>query len=112
MIQVLRAAPLATVRARPTEAGLKVRAVPGPRVVAPSQGPPGRRGSPGTVLDYVHQQPSEAAEWICNHNLGSRPTTTVYAPSGQEVVADVRHVSPNQTRIYFASPRAGSARFT
>lgn len=68
-------------------------------------GPPGPAG--GTA--YEHLQPSPAAEWVVNHNLGLRPSVTVLSPGGVEVEAHVIHQSSQQLRIYFASPQSGSA---
>lgn len=68
-----------------------------------AQGPPG-----GTAFEHV--QPSPAAEWIINHNLGLEPNVEVLSVGGAVVDADVLHVSTNQVRVYFASAQAGRAR--
>lgn len=78
---------------------------PSGAVLAAIVGPPGP--TPGAVFE--HPQPSPSAEWIVNHNLGTRPSVTVLSPGGVEVGASVVHQSANQLRIYFAQPQSGSA---
>lgn len=73
-------------------------------------GPPGAPGAPGGAA-YLHTQSTAAATWTINHNLGFRPDVAVRDSGGNEVLAQVLHVSANQTVIYFATPTAGEARF-
>lgn len=56
---------------------------------------------------YVHQQAIADVEWIVNHNLGNKPDHEVYLDSGVSVLADTIHVSANQLRVYWATPRTG-----
>lgn len=84
------------------------------RILHLGTGPPGRPGAPGSggsAVGYIHTQGSPALEWIVNHNLNVFPNVTVYSVGGQEVEAQVVHMSLNQTRIYFSTETAGSARF-
>ena len=70
------------------------------------QGPPGIPGGPS----YTHNQPSPAATWTINHNLGFYPHIVVLSPGLVEVDANVVHISPNQAIIQFSTPFAGLAR--
>lgn len=74
------------------------------------QGPPGPPGENGVGSTFTHSQPAAAAEWIINHNLGYRPSVTLYSTGGAEIEAEVVHISNNQARAYFAIAIAGSAR--
>lgn len=75
------------------------------------QGPPGAPGTPGGSA-FEHLQPTPAAVWVINHNLGYYPDVHVYSTGGVEIIADVLHVSPNQAQVGFAAPTAGRARCT
>jgi hypothetical protein len=70
------------------------------------QGPPGASG----VVGFSHAQASPAAEWVINHDLGYRPVVELTDLGGNEIRAEVLHVSDNQTRIYFNLAVAGFAR--
>jgi hypothetical protein len=59
---------------------------------------------------YVHAQTTAQSEWIVNHNLGYKPSVTVYTIGGVEVEAEVIHISDYQLRVRFASPQTGYAR--
>jgi hypothetical protein len=69
-----------------------------------------QRGRDGVAEAYGHNQPSAASEWTINHNLGYRPSVTLYSIGGAEIDAEVIHISVNQARAYFATNVAGSAR--
>lgn len=58
---------------------------------------------------YTHNQESESAEWIVNHNLGRYPVIAVLSIGLMKVMADVAHMSANQARVYFAQPHKGLA---
>jgi hypothetical protein len=68
------------------------------------------RGRDGVAQAFGHNQSSAAAEWIINHNLGYRPSVTLYSTGGAEIEGEVVHISNNQARVYFATSVAGSAR--
>lgn len=110
---------------------LEVLAAPGPRltVLAPNQyelvlappagpslillaaaqqGPPGRNGR--DFAAYEHVQGTPALTWTINHNLGYRPNVSVYSAGGVEILAEVRHLSANQTQVFFVQPTGGFAR--
>ena len=61
---------------------------------------------------YIHQQWVASQTWTINHNLGTRPTVSILDLGGNEVQADVAHMSANQLLIRFAIPIAGLARLT
>lgn len=63
-----------------------------------------------TEFEFIQSTASNT--WTINHNLGFKPTVTVFSVGGLEVEADVQHTSVNQTIIYFNNPFAGSARLT
>lgn len=84
-------------------------------VVQPEQSPAvlvsvGEQGPSGaSAASYMHSQPSGAAEWIVNHNLGYRPAVSAYSVGGQWMLANVVHMSLDQARIYFDDPVVGFA---
>jgi len=71
--------------------------------VGPS-GPPGQ--------GFEHTQTTPASTWVVNHNLGLRPSVSVRSSGGVELLAEVVHMSANQTEIRFVTPYTGTARFT
>jgi len=64
---------------------------------------------PGPFEPYEHLQPSAAATWTVNHNLGHLPVVAVLNAAGAQVLAAVEHVSSNQARVELDSPMAGRA---
>lgn len=58
---------------------------------------------------YLHNQVSEAIEWIINHNLGRYPVMSILSIGSVEVTAEITHISANQSRAYFAQPCRGLA---
>jgi hypothetical protein len=72
------------------------------------QGPAGQPGAPGSGSDsFEHVQNSPATEWVVNHNLGRRPNATVVNTGGQEIGAEIIHMSVNQLRVYLNVATAG-----
>jgi hypothetical protein len=69
-----------------------------------------QRGRDGVGQAYGHNQASPSASWIINHNLGYRPSVTLYSTGGAEIEGEVVHTSNNQARVYFDTAVAGSAR--
>ncbi|MEZ5236822.1 MAG: hypothetical protein R2749_29635 [Acidimicrobiales bacterium] len=59
---------------------------------------------------YEHSQASPSATWTINHNLGFRPNVGTFSAGGVEVDSVITHISVNQTRADFNTPRAGFAR--
>lgn len=79
-------------------------------VIVSRRGPPGPAGQGGGSVGYEHTQLSPAATWNINHNLGYRPSVSVFSVGGVEVNAEVVHLSNNQTQVSFNTPYAGFAR--
>ena len=71
------------------------------------QGAPGIPGTPGST-GITFTQGSAATEWIINHNLGYRPSASIFTTGGVRVEAEILHISVNQLRVYFAAIMAGS----
>ncbi len=61
---------------------------------------------------YSHQQWVASQVWTINHNLGIRPTVSILDAGGNEIEAEVAHLSANQLQIRFVLPVAGLARLT
>jgi hypothetical protein len=57
---------------------------------------------PGLV-SFTHHQPTGAAVWTIDHDLGWRPTVQVVDSGGSPVTGTVDHVTVNQLTISFAS---------
>ena len=74
-------------------------AIPGP------QGPPGTAGG-----GFVYNQVAPALTWVVNHNLGYRPAGEVYDSGGNEVVAEVQHMSLNQYEVRVNPAMSGFTR--
>lgn len=66
----------------------------------------------GTGATRYSEAFSAAAVWIVNHNLGRPVLVSVTGAAGQEIDAEVRHVSTTQLRVYFDAPTAGSVLVT
>lgn len=87
-----------------TDVTVSIASPPQISVDAGIPGPPG-----AGATSYDHTQSSASAEWVINHNLGRRVDITVLSPGGALVIADVVLISDNQARIYFVSPKTGTA---
>lgn len=85
---------------------LLTEGIQGPPGPPGPQGPAGG-GTGGSGFYYEFQQLTPLQTWVVNHNLGSRPNTTVYTVGGMQVFAEVQHFSLNQARIYFDQPATG-----
>lgn len=48
-----------------------------------------------------------SSEWVVTHNLGWEPLVQVLDVSGDEVEAQIIHITTNQFIVYFNSPRMG-----
>jgi hypothetical protein len=79
-------------------------------VAAGRQGPVGPPGAGGG--NYEHVQSVASASWNVNHLLGFRPSVSVKTMGGVEVLAEVLHISINQSLITFDAPMAGIANFS
>lgn len=88
-------------------AAVTVAVSPAIAVEHSTSGPP---GPPGGTAGVNFVQPTPAATWTINHNLGYRPSVELFDTGGNEFVADVLHTSINQVVVQLADPIAGSAR--
>jgi hypothetical protein len=82
----------------------------GPVIVIPGArpGPPGPKGDAGT--SYEHTQASAAATWTIAHNLGQRPSVSLFSVGGLEMIGSITHLSLNVVQVDFNTPVAGTAR--
>lgn len=63
----------------------------------------------GEAMSGHSQTFAPASVVVVNHNLGRMPCScTVRTLGGVEVEVEVQHVSPNQCRLYFDVPIAGT----
>lgn len=76
------------------------------RVMTYLRGEPGTGGG-GAGVSYSF---ASALQWTVNHNLGYRPAVEVMNGGGEEIEAEVLHISVNQCRVTFNTPTAGSVR--
>lgn len=74
--------------------------------------PEGPSGSNLYFHEFVHDQPSPLTSWTVNHNLGHKPEVGVYSTGSVQLMAEVVHLTENQTIISFVAPTAGYARFS
>lgn len=72
--------------------------------------PAGNGSASPSLRRHVHLQASPAQEWTLNHNFGEMPSVAVIDNIGNEVEAEVAHVSLNQTRVRFSGSHSGTAR--
>ncbi|MEO1035212.1 MAG: hypothetical protein AAFX44_06585 [Pseudomonadota bacterium] len=56
--------------------------------------------------NYV--QPTAETVWTINHQLGYRPSVTIFDTDGDEVIGEIDHVSVNELNITFSSAIAGT----
>jgi hypothetical protein len=78
---------------------------PGPR------GPKGADGSGSGSAFVEHAQPTPSNTWVFNHNMGFRPSITVFSVGGLDITSAVQivHTSNNQVQVLAEPPVAGSA---
>lgn len=58
---------------------------------------------------FIYTQSVASATWTVNHNMGKRPSVSIVDSSGDEVIAEVNHVSTNQLVITFSTAFSGVA---
>lgn len=59
--------------------------------------------------NYLFTQPTPAATWTIDHNLGKYPCVTVIDSSGAEVEGEVIHASTSSLTLSFSGAFSGSA---
>lgn len=71
-----------------------------------------RKVQPGNSapVSYLHDQAAASDMWTINHNLGFRPSVTLFTVGGVEFEAEIIHLSDNQCIVYIATSIAGQAR--
>ena len=87
--------------------------VPSATVDLPTLGPLGIGGTMPTEPappSYAYDQPTPAAAWTIDHNLGVYPTVEVYDWDWNTIEGAIAHPSLTQTVITFSVPVAGHAR--
>jgi hypothetical protein len=62
------------------------------------------------ITAYTHTQNTAATTWTINHNLGRRPTITLFSIGNQVIEANLIHTSTNQAIAYFTLATRGTAR--
>jgi hypothetical protein len=70
---------------------------------------PRGNGTPGSIAPVVFTQPTPAAVWNINHNLGHRPIIALRDSGSREIDGEVSHPSDNQTIVRLNPPAAGAA---
>lgn len=81
------------------------------------QGPKGDKGEDGTdgvdgldgVQPFIHNESPASDTWVITHNLGRRPSVSVYDTAGTEYEGCITHNSINQLTITFSAPFSGTA---
>lgn len=76
------------------------------------QGPEGDQGDTGpsgAALNYTHTQAVPASVWTVIHNLGKRPSVTIFDSANDEVEGDIVHNSVNQLTLTFSAAFGGVA---
>jgi len=78
----------------------------GPQGIQGEQGPQGTPGSDATDKNYV-QDFTNSDEVVVTHSLAKYPAVTITDSTGEQVQADVEHVSINQLIARFSSSFTG-----
>lgn len=69
-------------------------------------------GSALTGLSYRHLQPTPAAIWTVDHNLGRRPSVIAYNSDGEKITGTVTAPNLSRITITFTEALSGEARCT
>lgn len=64
--------------------------------------------SSSASFDFFQVSPDTT--WTINHNLGFKPTVSLYTTGGLVFEAEIIHTSINQSVVYLSSPTNGYAR--
>jgi hypothetical protein len=69
---------------------------------------PGPKGTDGAAAaKFVFTQTEASDTWTVNHNLGTKPLTSVLSSGGLEIEALVLHTTVNQLTVQLNSPFTG-----
>lgn len=80
----------------------------GPQGPAGPQGLTGPAGAGGGSDAYFKQDFAPATTVTVTHNLGKYPAVSVFTSAGDEVEAEVDHLSINELTIMFAAANGGT----
>jgi len=58
---------------------------------------------------YVHTQTVASDVWVITHNLQKHPAIHIEDSTGQEIIAEIVHVTNNIARVYFGGLYVGTA---
>ena len=58
---------------------------------------------------YTHAQSTNEPTWVIDHNLGFYPNVQVFDSDYEEIFAEVKHPTSNQTEVNFTGTTAGYA---
>lgn len=84
-----------------------VAVVENPRAEIITVAQQGPSGAAGAAEKFIHLQTVNSAEWIVNHNLGSKPMAEVLSVGGEAIIAEIQHITDNQLRVYLSAPMQG-----
>lgn len=75
------------------------------------QGPAGKDGiNGGGAVGYEHNQRTPSLSWSVNHGLNINPVMQVYDINRKVILADIQHLSLNQSIVTFNLPTSGFVR--
>lgn len=87
-----------------------------PLNVALELGVVGPQGGTGTFIpgdtSYEHVQSVASALWTINHNLGFRPSVSVFDSVGDQVEGQITHITDDTLTITYSAAFAGVAYLT
>lgn len=63
----------------------------------------------GSDFTYSHSQGVSSATWTITHNLGYKPSVSVFDSSNKEVIGNIVHTNSSQLVITFSAAFAGNA---
>lgn len=58
---------------------------------------------------FLYSQVAPAATWTISHGLGTKPSVTIVADDGSELIAEVEYPDDQTTVITFGQPYSGLA---
>ncbi len=61
------------------------------------------------VTSYIHKQTSPSNTWTVNHDLGKKPSVTVYDSSNKVIMAEIEYSGDQSLYIRFNKALEGAA---
>jgi hypothetical protein len=95
---------------RETSSGQRVRIVQSASPIPPVSW--GGDGTGTTKNTYTHTQSNASNVWLVGHDLGRYPAVTILDQDGNQVFAEVQHLSTAVVSIGFAAAVSGMALLT